>query len=409
MNDEMYAHPQTQANLERLRARGVGDRRARRSARWPRDRRSGPGRMSEPETILAHAARLLRGAGRLARPAGGGDRGPDARVDRSGAGGHQPLEREDGLSRGRGGVGARGRRGADLGPGGARRAPIGVTRAAGRDDQASSRTAVREELPARRRAGHGRGAGRFPARASPSDRKRARERRRAGDPDGADRPTSSSATRERPAAGQRHRRLRARDRRRAGQGAGQARAQGARPDRGERRARAGRGLRGGHQPGGAARAARARRASCRSSPSARWPRRFSTRWSAPLADERRRYLAQQIELGGAEVILGRRRQPRRSARSPSRRPAEPARASSRRGPPATGRADDRRSGRRARRRFPGPGSPSTSPAPVLLGNDLAALPTLDAVAERIRTTYCCELCPQSHQRGAGRGQSATPG
>ena len=50
--------------------------------------------------------------------------------------------------------------------------------------------------------------------------------------------------------------------------------------------------------------------------------------------------------------------------------------------------------------IPGPGLAVTSPAPVLLSNDLASLPTLDAVAERIRTTYCCELCPQSHQRGA---------
>lgn len=59
MNDEMYAHPATQANLEKLRARRVtlvgpeiGP-----LAEGPSDR---PGRMSEPETILAHAARLLR-------------------------------------------------------------------------------------------------------------------------------------------------------------------------------------------------------------------------------------------------------------------------------------------------------------------------------------------------------------
>ncbi|HEX3274457.1 MAG TPA: bifunctional phosphopantothenoylcysteine decarboxylase/phosphopantothenate--cysteine ligase CoaBC [Gemmatimonadales bacterium] len=61
MNDEMYAHPQTRANLERVRARGVGlvgpDTGA--LAEGPSER---PGRMSEPETILAHAARLLRGA-----------------------------------------------------------------------------------------------------------------------------------------------------------------------------------------------------------------------------------------------------------------------------------------------------------------------------------------------------------
>jgi phosphopantothenoylcysteine decarboxylase/phosphopantothenate--cysteine ligase len=59
MNDEMFAHPATQANLETLRARGVvfvgpevGP-----LAEGPSER---PGRMSEPEMIIAHAARLLR-------------------------------------------------------------------------------------------------------------------------------------------------------------------------------------------------------------------------------------------------------------------------------------------------------------------------------------------------------------
>lgn len=58
MNDAMYAHPATQANLATLRTRGlaavgpeVGP-----LAEGPSDR---PGRMSEPELILAHAARLL--------------------------------------------------------------------------------------------------------------------------------------------------------------------------------------------------------------------------------------------------------------------------------------------------------------------------------------------------------------
>jgi phosphopantothenoylcysteine decarboxylase / phosphopantothenate---cysteine ligase len=59
MNDEMYANPATQANLDTLRSRGVrlvgpdiGG-----LAEGPSDR---PGRMSEPETIIAHAGRLLR-------------------------------------------------------------------------------------------------------------------------------------------------------------------------------------------------------------------------------------------------------------------------------------------------------------------------------------------------------------
>jgi phosphopantothenoylcysteine decarboxylase/phosphopantothenate--cysteine ligase len=63
MNDEMYAHPATQANIERLRSRGVAfvgpDIGA--LAEGPSER---PGRMSEPETIIAHAARLL-GSGTL--------------------------------------------------------------------------------------------------------------------------------------------------------------------------------------------------------------------------------------------------------------------------------------------------------------------------------------------------------
>ena len=62
MNDEMYARPETQANLERLRARGVAvvGPEVGALAEGPSER---PGRMSEPETILAHAARVLRGGG----------------------------------------------------------------------------------------------------------------------------------------------------------------------------------------------------------------------------------------------------------------------------------------------------------------------------------------------------------
>ncbi len=59
MNDEMYANPATQANLAALAARGVrfvGPATGA-LAEGPSDR---PGRMSEPETILAHTARLLR-------------------------------------------------------------------------------------------------------------------------------------------------------------------------------------------------------------------------------------------------------------------------------------------------------------------------------------------------------------
>lgn len=64
MNDEMYANPATQANLALLRQRGaafVGPE-VGALAEGASDR---PGRMSEPETILAHAARMLGTRGPL--------------------------------------------------------------------------------------------------------------------------------------------------------------------------------------------------------------------------------------------------------------------------------------------------------------------------------------------------------
>jgi len=63
MNDEMFAHPATQANLQALRSSGVAfvGPEIGALAEGPSER---PGRMSEPETIMAHATRLLR-AGRL--------------------------------------------------------------------------------------------------------------------------------------------------------------------------------------------------------------------------------------------------------------------------------------------------------------------------------------------------------
>ena len=60
MNDEMFSHPATRENLARLRAwgfRSVGPE-VGPLAEGLSDR---PGRMSEPETIMAHAARLLAG------------------------------------------------------------------------------------------------------------------------------------------------------------------------------------------------------------------------------------------------------------------------------------------------------------------------------------------------------------
>lgn len=59
MNDKMFSHPQTQQNLKALRSRGwltVGPERGALAEGWSED----PGRMSEPETIVAYAERLLR-------------------------------------------------------------------------------------------------------------------------------------------------------------------------------------------------------------------------------------------------------------------------------------------------------------------------------------------------------------
>ena len=66
MNDEMFANAATQSNLAVLLSRGwqaVGPAIGA-LAEGPSDR---PGRMAEPEEILAHAARKLRDAGALAR------------------------------------------------------------------------------------------------------------------------------------------------------------------------------------------------------------------------------------------------------------------------------------------------------------------------------------------------------
>jgi DNA polymerase len=148
-----------------------------------------------------------------------------------------------------------------------------------------------------------------------------------------------------------------------------------------------------------------------------------------LADEWRRYLAQQAELGGAEVILGAplakesstAPMPTDRSTSTAPRPSGESRSSGAPpgSPPATapGGAPDAGSGasasapstadepkwKRGAPPIPGPGIAVLSPAPVLLGNDLGMLDTLDAIAERIRTTYCCELCPNRTNAVPGEG------
>jgi DNA polymerase len=101
-------------------------------------------------------------------------------------------------------------------------------------------------------------------------------------------------------------------------------------------------------------------------------------WSSPLADDRRRYLAQQIELGGAEVFLQ-----RQAAATP---PTAPEPKWMKGAPP-----------------IPGPGLTIETPPAGLLGNELSELGTLDAVAARIRSTYCCGLCPGRTHAVPGEG------
>jgi phosphopantothenoylcysteine decarboxylase/phosphopantothenate--cysteine ligase len=81
MNDEMFAHPQTQVNLALLERRGVSvvGPAIGALAEGPSGR---PGRMSEPETIARARARLLRRDSRLGGEAGVVDGRSHARGDR---------------------------------------------------------------------------------------------------------------------------------------------------------------------------------------------------------------------------------------------------------------------------------------------------------------------------------------
>jgi uracil-DNA glycosylase len=129
----------------------------------------------------------------------------------------------------------------------------------------------------------------------------------------------------------------------------------------------------------------------------------------------RRYLTQQAELGGREAVLN-------EALRASDVTLAPAQAGERDGAPeqvasppsapfgaAAPQGDSppvRPSGRpwqKGAPPIPGPGIAVESPEPGLLGTDLSVLGSLDAVAERIRTTYCCALCPNRTHAVPGEG------
>jgi uracil-DNA glycosylase family 4 len=154
-----------------------------------------------------------------------------------------------------------------------------------------------------------------------------------------------------------------------------------------------------------------------------------------LADEWERYLRQQVELGGAEVVLsaagrvpfgrvGSGEVGKPAGVSISERSEESPEETSYRdldnsstGPIPRSARDDARvlvaespgsppvrpsTWRKGAPPIPGPGLTVESPAHVL-GDELTALETIDAVAERIRTTHCCALCPNRINAVPGEG------
>jgi uracil-DNA glycosylase family 4 len=121
-----------------------------------------------------------------------------------------------------------------------------------------------------------------------------------------------------------------------------------------------------------------------------------------MADEWRRYLRQQIELGGAEVVLGRTggQAVRRSGEQSASAIADLASVEtvSQSTSPAV-----RPKWMQGAPPIPGPGIAVESPEHALLGDDLVSLSTMDEVAERIRTTHCCTLCPHRTNAVPGEG------
>ncbi|MGH7507917.1 MAG: uracil-DNA glycosylase [Gemmatimonadales bacterium] len=139
-----------------------------------------------------------------------------------------------------------------------------------------------------------------------------------------------------------------------------------------------------------------------------------------MPDEWRRYLAQQIELGGSEVVISRHSERGeesageplcrdldqtslgpipRSARDDARvLAAKPSAGPAVR--PLTGRAVG--GWRKGAPPIPGPGIAVECPGHTLL-DELASLTSLDEIAERIRTRHCCTLCSNRTHAVPGEG------
>lgn len=54
-------------------------------------------------------------------------------------------------------------------------------------------------------------------------------------------------------------------------------------------------------------------------------------------------------------------------------------------------------------KIPGAGLAVEAPDVPLVGDPLAGLDSLEKVAQRIRSTYCCDLCPQRTNAVPGEG------
>lgn len=119
-----------------------------------------------------------------------------------------------------------------------------------------------------------------------------------------------------------------------------------------------------------------------------------------MSDDLARYLRQQAELGGSEIILGSAGQ----REEPAGRVDQPA------GPPSAegtaGGTEPARPWLKDAPPIPGPGLAVMPPDLPLVGDPLEGLDTLEQLAERINSTYCCGLCPNRTHAVPGEGNPA---
>jgi uracil-DNA glycosylase len=135
-----------------------------------------------------------------------------------------------------------------------------------------------------------------------------------------------------------------------------------------------------------------------------------------LAGEWERYLRQQIELGGAEVVLSTAGQwgsgavGQESDRTTGQENSKEAKQLNEQASERSGATLPRSPAAQLPRwkqgcpPIPGPGLSVESPSHVL-DDELVRLSTLEEVAERIRTTHCCALCPSRTNAVPGEGNS----